>query len=352
MDLVSHVLIGACVAQIPSHSTNNSAHSNLSFYQRALIGGIAAIFPDIDYLLFLWNPLEFLAYWHRAETHSLLLAPLWALLLTKLWMLSNRLKQVQQLVFWICILGVLSHSMLDSLTTYGTQWFSPLSDYRISWNLLFIVDGYFTIVVVITFLCMYFWPHKKIALFILLLPISYLFLVYQIKLIAYQEIRSSLVDKTSTISILPQPFSPFYWHVIRENKEHIAHAYLRLADDPLVPLISNLVGKKRYQDHFQRTSTLLWVDYALTPKQIDIRDDANRVWNHESFRAFRDFAVYPIYYQHNKVAGQTCVWYSDLRYHSPAFLPSFRYGMCSEDGQNWTVHRMKYLTHKPVRIYQ
>ena len=289
MDVITHVLIGACVAQIPSHSTKKCANSNLSFYQRAMIGGVAAVFPDIDYLLFFWDALEFLAYWHRAETHSLLLAPLWALLLTKLWTLSNRLKQVQQLVFWICLVGLLSHSLIDSLTTYGTQWFAPLSDYRISWNLLFIVDGYFTILVVISFLAMYFWQHKKLAFIVFLLPLSYLFFVYQIKLVAYQEIRSNLIDKASNISLLPQPFSPFYWHVIIKNKEHIAQAYLRLADDPVVPLLSELVGKKRYSGHFQQASQLLWVDYVLAPENIYLRDDANRVWNHESFRPFRDF---------------------------------------------------------------
>ena len=207
MDVVTHVLVGACVAQIPSQSTRNNSTLNLSFYQRAMIGGIAAIFPDIDYLLFFWTPLEFLAYWHRAETHSLLLAPLWALLLTKLWMLSHHFKQFRSLVFWICLLGLLSHSMIDSLTTYGTQWFAPLSDYRISWNLLFVLDGYFTICIVITFFWMYFSQSKKLALFVFLLPLSYLFFVYQIKLVAYQQITTNSIDKSSTVSLLPQPLS-------------------------------------------------------------------------------------------------------------------------------------------------
>ena len=352
MDVVTHILVGACVAQIPSQSIRNNSTLNLSFYQRAMIGGIAAIFPDIDYLLFFWNPLEFLAYWHRAETHSLLLAPLWALLLTKLWMLSHHFKQFRSLVFWICLLGLLSHSMIDSLTTYGTQWFAPLSDYRISWNLLFVLDGYFTICMLITFLWMYFRQNKKLAFFVFLLPLSYLFFVHQIKLVAYQEITSNSIDKSSTVSLLPQPFSPLYWQVIRQNKENINQAYLRVADDPIAPLISTLIGKKYYQDNFQPLRQLQWGNYSLTPKSLHLRAEASMVWHHESFRAFRDFVVYPIYYQHTKVGLDTCVWFSDLRYHWPDFLPSFRYGMCSGEGKTWTVHRMKYLTSDPVRFNQ
>ncbi len=350
MDVVTHVLVGACVAQIPRQSDGNNTKLDLNFHQRAMIGGIAAIFPDIDYLLFFWNPLEFLAYWHRAETHSLLLAPLWAWLLTKVWMRSRRLKPFRHLIFWVSLFGLLSHSMIDSLTTYGTQWFAPLSDYRISWNLLFVLDGYFTICVAITLWCLYFKHKTKFAFLIFVLPLSYLLFVAQIKLAAYQQISLQLVEQPSTLSILPQPFSPFYWQIIKQNKNNIGQAYIHVTDDPIALLISKLLGKQGYQDSFQSIEQLHWKDYSLTPQNAHLQAEASMVWHHQSFKAFRDFAVYPIYYQHTKTGSAPCVWFSDLRYHWPGFLPSFRYGMCSEKGNTWTVHRMKYLTREPTQL--
>lgn len=351
MDVVTHVLAGACVAQIPNLSTRHNSTLNLSFYQRAIIGGIAAIFPDIDYLLFFWNPLEFLAYWHRAESHSVLLAPLWALLLTNIWTLSLRFKQFRLLIFWVCMLSLLSHTLIDSLSTYGTQWFAPFSEYRIAWNLLFVVDGYFTICLAITLFWMYFKQNKKRAFFVFLLPLSYLFFAYQIKLTTHQEVTSDSINKPSNIILLPQPFSPLYWQVIRTNKGNIKQAYVRLANDPVASLISNLLGKKLYQDNYQPLQQLRWRDYSLTPQSIPLQAEVSMVWKHQSFKAFRDFAVYPIYYSHKKVGVNTCIWFSDLRYHWPDFSPSFRYGMCREE-ETWAVYRMTYLTSDPVRLNQ
>ena len=53
MDVVTHVLAGACVAQISCQSRKTNSNQDLSFYQRAMIGGVAAVFPDMDYLLLL-----------------------------------------------------------------------------------------------------------------------------------------------------------------------------------------------------------------------------------------------------------------------------------------------------------
>jgi inner membrane protein len=173
------------------------------------------------------------------------------------------------------------------------------------------------------------------------LPFSYLVFVYQIKLVTYQEVRSNQADNTSNIVLLPQPFSPLYWQVIKQKEDSFSQAYVRLANDPVVLLISSLLGKKQYQENFQSLKQLRWKNYFLVPKNIHLQSEANRAWNHAAFSAFRNFAVYPVYYPHKKTKTDTCIWFSDLRYHWPDFLPWFRYGMCRKEAGNWTVHRMK-----------
>lgn len=343
MDIVTHVLAGACVAQIPRQLTKTNANQKLSFYQCAMIGAVAVAFPDIDYMLFLWNPLEFLAYWHRAETHSLVLAPLWSL--------KESYKPHRQLIFWISLLALLSHSMIDSLTIYGIQWFAPFSDISINWNLLFVIDVYFTVCLVITFLCLHLKQNQKAAHFMFLLPICYLLFVMQIKTQAEQNILLNNKDNGSSIALLPQPFSPFHWNVIIKNDENLTQAYLKLINDPLSGIKSSIIGKKRYQSNYQSSEYLLWNNYSLVPENQQLQSDAITVWNHDSFKAFRDFAIYPVFYKHTKVGDDSCIWFSDLRYHWPEFIPSFRYGMCSLDLKNGgRVYRLKYFSEKRDKV--
>ena len=180
MDVATHLLLGACVAQIPRTSTGKSSQA-LSFWHRSLIGGLVAVFPDIDYLLFFIHPLDFLAYWHRAETHSLLLAPLWALLVARLWGLHAKFSVHRVTTFWISLLSILSHIVSDTLTSYGTQWFAPFSDIKVSWNLLFVVDGYFSLSMLIVFCWLYLKQKHAVRHLVFLLPLSYLALVAGVK---------------------------------------------------------------------------------------------------------------------------------------------------------------------------
>src|SRR5262249_53569712 len=82
--------------------------------------------------------------WHRSITHSLILLPIWALLLAALthWF-SNRKKwpspTLAQLT-GIYAVGILSHILLDLVTTFGTMIWSPVEWSRPAWDMVFIVD--------------------------------------------------------------------------------------------------------------------------------------------------------------------------------------------------------------------
>jgi len=356
MDPITHILVGACVAQLPSSSQNNEINKSkkddlsLTFKQRATIGGITAAFPDIDYILFLINPLDFLAYWHRAETHSVILAPLWALLLCKAWMLWRDFKPFQKTVFFICLLSLVSHTLLDSLTPYGTQWLAPFSDYRVSWDLIFVVDIYFTLFIGVVFLCMYLNQNTHRVLFIFLLPFIYLALIYQIKQTAIQNIQFTYSSEAEILVALPQPFSPFYWQIIRSNKTDINQTFYRLVDDPIAPLIASLTRRTAYLEQINPLTKLQWTSYSLQPKEPSLRVHALKAWHHADFKAYRDFSIFPVFYLHSKEIYKNCFWFSDLRYHWPGFRPVFRYGMCLSNDKTWAVHRMKYLSDEDIKL--
>lgn len=348
MDVLTHAVIGASVAQLPL----GSATLSMSFKQRALVGSVAAIFPDIDYILFPINPLEFLAYWHRAETHSILLAPLWALLLLLGWKIFKGMRKHGLALYWISLAGLLSHTVIDILSMYGTQWLAPFNSHRFSINLLFVIDGYFTFCLLIVLAVLFFKQTSKLRWLVMLVPVAYLSLVYQFKHQAYQQVAvdDQRTNSKSTVTLLPQPFSPFYWQVIHQHHDDIDRAYLRLADDAVAPVVSALLGKPSQQDHYQLPDELKWDPFSLFPEESHWRRQAKAVWTHESFRAFQDFATYPVFYQHDNENPRTCIWYSDLRYHWPNAIPPFRFGMCKSEVDGWILYRMRYFSHEAVRI--
>lgn len=106
---------------------------------------IGAIFPDIDVLrdFFDHNSMLIIT-WHRSITHSLLLLPIWSLILAALTAALARWRKWQAPSFWwlalLYAVGILSHIVLDLLTDFGTMIWSPLRWSRPAWDVLFIID--------------------------------------------------------------------------------------------------------------------------------------------------------------------------------------------------------------------
>jgi len=346
MDPLTHILIGAGSAQLLPLGRRGANASVLSWRQKACIGVIAALFPDIDYLLYLLSPLDFLAYWHRALTHSVLLAPLWAWILTLLWRMAPACAGQRLQVFYISLIGILSHILSDSLTIYGTRWFSPLSTYQVGWDLLFVFDIYFTLSIVMSLFLLVYWQHKPYRLYACVMPLGYLLLVLIIKLVILN--RLPVTDNVRTAPpqtiLAPQPFSPFYWQVIQAEGLAFKQAYIKLADDILANTLSQLFGLGFQYVSYRLPEDIKWHSQRLMPANPLWQEDAAQVWQHTEFKAFRDFTSTAVFYAYQQSSEQTCVWFSDLRYHWPGMQPAFRFGMCKDMGGTWQLYRIRYFS--------
>lgn len=110
---------------------------------------LGAIFPDSDVLrdIFSHNDLLVIS-WHRSITHSLLCLAVFALLLAALTRWVARWRKWDAPSFLtltgIYAAGILSHILLDLVTSFGTMVWSPLKWSRPAWDLIFIVDFTFT----------------------------------------------------------------------------------------------------------------------------------------------------------------------------------------------------------------
>lgn len=155
MDTITHGIVGALAGKalfagrdIPAGAADGGVGRALSSpTARAAIVActLGAMFPDIDIFAgpLARNPLAIME-WHRNITHSAVLLPVWALLLTAVSIpLARWLKWKTPpflTLFAIYAVGIATHIFLDLITNFGTMIWSPLRYSRPAWDWVFILD--------------------------------------------------------------------------------------------------------------------------------------------------------------------------------------------------------------------
>lgn len=146
MDTITHGIAGALIGKAVFRGQDMFASRPIN-RARILTGSLmlGAIFPDSDVLRDMVSRDKLLIVtWHRSITHSLILLPLWALLLAWVTHAFCKWRKWETPSFTalagIYAVGILSHILLDLVTTFGTMIWSPLAWSRPAWDLIFIVD--------------------------------------------------------------------------------------------------------------------------------------------------------------------------------------------------------------------
>lgn len=151
MDPVTHGIVGALIgkaffAEDPSQLAPTWRQTPRTVGRVAIISAtLGAIFPDIDVFAgpLAHNGLAIIT-WHRNITHSLVMLPLWAVVLAALTYWLAKAIDWPSLPFGTLIaiyaIGIASHIFLDLLTTFGTMIWSPLDYSRPAWDWVFIID--------------------------------------------------------------------------------------------------------------------------------------------------------------------------------------------------------------------
>jgi membrane-bound metal-dependent hydrolase YbcI (DUF457 family) len=167
MDTITHGIAGALIGKavfrgedlFVAHPMNRRRIITWSLM-------LGAIFPDSDVFrdIFSKDPLLILT-WHRSITHSLLILPLWALLLAAITraFANSRKWQAPSFAELTAIygVGVLSHILLDLVTSFGTMIWSPLEWSRPAWDLIFIVDFTLTAILLVPQLLAWVYSHPE-----------------------------------------------------------------------------------------------------------------------------------------------------------------------------------------------
>lgn len=158
MDSLTQITLGAAVGE--------ATLGRKVGYKAPLWGAFFGTLPDLDVLA---NPfvseVTALAL-HRGLSHSFIMAVVTAPILA--WGISRihptASPPIGDALTWrdwtpLVLLALVTHIILDSLTSYGTQVFQPLSDYRLSMPSIFIIDPVYTVPLAAGLLIGFRWKH-------------------------------------------------------------------------------------------------------------------------------------------------------------------------------------------------
>lgn len=264
MDTITQSLLGASIG---------GAAMGAKLGPRALlIGGAVAILPDFDSLIIGGDAIERMTY-HRGASHSFFVQTAAAAPLT--WLVTRLVKGAKAhwplllLTVWLCLI---THSMLDSLTTYGTQVFWPLHfGPPVAFPAVFIIDPLYSSLLLAGVLTVWLRrkkPDRGLKANRILLGLSCLYL--GLGLVSHGVVEARAADKPAfkdmRIFAQPMPFNILFWQVLGVDGEAYASAYStalpgcpvtavsrmpRLAEPPVdIPLADSVERLEWFTDGF------------------------------------------------------------------------------------------------------
>ncbi|MFZ5842069.1 MAG: metal-dependent hydrolase [Pseudomonadota bacterium] len=347
MDSLTHALAGAAVGVLLVRSRSPQQTMSKRLLPALFAGVIAATAPDLDYLLFPLDPSRFLAHWHRGPSHSLLLLPLWAWLLTCLLRRFSMWRPPALPLLGICALALLSHLLLDWLNSYGIGLLSPLVDDRPALHWTFELDPLLSLGIALLLVasCLPRWRLASTAAAVALM-------LYLVQLRQWQHEALALATRyrdqqgwsQASVHAFPQPLISSHRHLVVATEAQYCHSYQALSQFSLRPLFGRDNAIAAMLQHYQPSAAAHWHCYSpfasTDAKAAEIQDR----WQDPRLADFRAFATLPMLDQVSATASERCLWFSDLRYNWPVLPATFRYGFCrSTDSKVWQPYRLRYL---------
>jgi membrane-bound metal-dependent hydrolase YbcI (DUF457 family) len=186
MDTITHGIAGALIGKAVFRGEDMFASRPMNrgrIITWSLMLG--AIFPDSDVLRDIFSHDKLLVItWHRSITHSLVMLPLWALLLAAVTRAFAKWRKWETPSFLaltgVYAAGILSHILLDLVTSFGTMIWSPVEWSRPAWDLIFIVDFTLTAIFLVPQLLAWVYAHtekvrgRAVGMWLVFLPAPFL----------------------------------------------------------------------------------------------------------------------------------------------------------------------------------
>ena len=340
MDTLTHALSGALVARATAPAV--APLRIRSVPRRVAAGFFACAAPDLDFVIGFLGPVEYLQF-HRGVTHSLLMLPLWALLLA--WLLAKLLREPGgwRALYGVCALALCAHIVGDVITSFGTMVLAPLSNWRASLGTTFIIDLWFSGIIVAGLAAAALFRRTRLpAVAASVLLAAYVGLQWVQKQRAEEIGRQYAAARGlagAAVHALPRPVSPFNWTVFvsDETAHHFAHLNLVRSEPRALAPDDGFVA--RLDAAYLPVAQARWETRSRFGESAATRALAREAWNAPALAFFRWFADKPAF--DGVGDASTCVWFADLRFLTPGreSMP-FRYGACrAREDAPWIAYQ-------------
>lgn len=216
MDSLTHVVMGGSIqAALLGRAQGRKA---------LLYGAVLATLPDLDVFMSYPDPVSLMTY-HRGFSHSVFvltaLAALLAALIRWRWPTAPYSAKRLFLTLWLVLI---THPVLDAMTTYGTQLFWPLPMSPISISSIFIIDPVFTLPLLLAFLATLFLGERAHRFRTVALTVAAIYLGWTLlaKNLVEHRVRSALTlqgAQPGAVFSAPMPLNSLLWRVIARGPQ-------------------------------------------------------------------------------------------------------------------------------------
>jgi inner membrane protein len=275
MDSVSQMALGAAVSVAV-------VGRRMPVWKAAAIGAAFGTLPDLDVVIDYGDPIRNMTF-HRAESHALfwltLFSPMAAWLMTRLTVVTGSFR-----LWWLNIwLILITHTLLDAMTVYGTQLLLPFSDTPLGMASIFIIDPLYTL----PLLAGLFWAIRwrgqrglsanRNGLIISTLYLCWTVLAQQhVIAVAEDSLLAGGVEGQQKL-VTPTPFNSLIWRVLVITPDGYAEGFYSLLDGDKPIRLDHFPGGMNLYEALQdnwETARIAWFSrgfFAMREQDGEIR---------------------------------------------------------------------------------
>jgi len=342
VDTLTHALSGALLAR----ATAPKDAPRRSLPRRIAAGFFACASPDLDFVIGYAGPIEYLLH-HRGVTHSVLLAPLWAIGVA--WLLAKILRDPRgwRALYGVSLLGICAHIAGDWITSFGTMMLAPFFDWRAGIGTTFIIDLWFSGIILAGLVVSAVFHRSRVpAIAATAMLVAYVGFQFVLKSQAVEFGMQYAASKgLSGVRVVaqPRPVTPFNWTVFVSDEHAHRFAHINLVRKEPRPYRPGDGFIARIDSPYLPREQAIWVTRTRYG-EVDA-DSGREAWNSDGLDFFRWFAELPA------LDGRTpgCVWFTDLRFNTPGRdVVPFRFGACREGGAWRPYERLSETDKAPI----
>ncbi|MDD1794906.1 metal-dependent hydrolase [Enterovibrio makurazakiensis] len=240
MDSISQAALGAAVAGLVAGKRCTP---------KVLLAGAAlGTLPDLDVVLDYGDPISNMIK-HRGFSHSLFVLIPFSVVLALFWKRFFAASWPFVQLLTLITAALITHPILDSFTSYGTQLFWPLDVPSVAISSMFIIDPLYTLPLLIPVLAALIWRRRAAKLCGAGLAISTLYLMWS--LVALGQVQERVEENVAgthlegqPVFISPTPFNTVLWRVVVLDDEKYWEGLTSLLDeDPVIDWMPMIRGE-------------------------------------------------------------------------------------------------------------